>query len=526
MRAPAMSRVACVLGLAVAPLLACARAPAPHSAPAPASAPLSVAPDADAAHTPAPAAQRTRLRALIDSLVEQPRFHNAFWGVLIVDPARSDTLYALNAQKLFLPASNMKIVTAAVALAQLGPHYRFRTTFAAHGPIRHGILQGDLVVIGRGDPTVSDRMLPDPLASLRAIADSLVAHGVRRIAGHLIRAPDALTEPTLGYGWSWDDLTQPYAAGVDALFFNEGRAIVRVTGATRPGGPVTVRTAPLADYPTVRVHAITAAAAGGTALPPITSDYDAATGDIVIEGAIAPRDTATLEVAYRDPATAYLRALADALHAGGVVLGPARTPRPSRTRRAAPSPSLDTLFTVASPPLSDILPALLKPSQNQIAEILLRTIGREATGRASADSGRRVIETQLAAWGADPTEYVVRDGSGLSRYDYLAPATIVTTLEAIERDSAFDVFYRALPIAGVDGTLATRMRDTPAAGNVHAKTGYADRVRSLSGYVTTANGVRLVFSVLCNNWTVPVHDVEVVQDSIAVHLASMTVGAP
>jgi D-alanyl-D-alanine carboxypeptidase/D-alanyl-D-alanine-endopeptidase (penicillin-binding protein 4) len=494
------------------------------------------APSPDAASAPAPAAQRVLLRTMIDSLVAQPRFRNAFWGILIVDPARSDTLYALNAQKLFLPASNMKIITGAVALAQLGPDYRFRTTFAVSGPIRHGVVHGDLVVIGRGDPTVSDRMLPDPLAPLRAVADSLVARGVQRIDGHLVKATDAFSEPTLGYGWSWDDLTQPYAAGVDALLFNEGRAIVTVVGAPRPGGPVTVRTAPLTGYPAVRVHAVTAAAAGGAPRSPIISSYDAATGDLVIEGAIAPGDTAKIEVAYQHPAAAYLRALEDALRsrglALGLALGPVRQQRPVRGRRAAPAPAptldtlfLDTLFTIASPPLRDILPALLKPSQNQIAEVLLRALGREQTGRGSADSGRRVIETQLAAWGADPTGYVVRDGSGLSRYDYLAPATIVTTLASIEHDTAFDVFFQALPVAGVDGTLADRMHDTPAAGNVHAKTGYADRVRSLSGYVTTADGTRLVFSALCNNWTVPVHDIEVVQDTIAVRLASMTIGA-
>ncbi len=529
-----MTRVARISIVAATGVLACARAPAPRSGPSPAPATAVRTGDSASTPTPTPIAQRVQLRALIDSLVEQPRFHNAFWGILIVDPARSDTLYALNAHKLFLPASNMKIVTGTVALTQLGPDYRFRTTFAAQGPIRHGVLHGDLVVIGRGDPTISDHMLPDPLGPLRSVADSLVARGVRRIDGHLVKAADAFPEPTLGYGWSWDDLTQSYAAGVDALLFNEGRTTVRVTGARRPGGPVTVRTAPLADYPRVRVHVVTAAESGGTVLPPITSDYDAATGELVIEGAIAPGDTTTIEVAYQAPAEAYLRALADALAARGVALGPAPThgpppprgPRSHPTRPPTPPSSLDTLFALVSPPLSDILPALLKSSQNQIAEILLRTLGRERTGRGSADSGRSVIETQLAAWGADPAGYVVRDGSGLSRYDYLAPATIVTVLEAIERDPAFDVFYEALPIAGVDGTLMTRMRDTPAAGNVHAKTGSEDRVRSLSGYVTSADGARLVFSLLCNNWTVPVHDVEVVQDSIAARLASMTLAAP
>ena len=178
-----------------------------------------------------------------------------------------------------------------------------------------------------------------------------------------------------------------------------------------------------------------------------------------------------------------------------------------------------------SPPLRDILPALLKPSQNQIAEILLKTLGLEKTGIGSADSGRRVVTSQLTAWGVPPDEFVIRDGSGLSRHDYLSPATLVRVLSTVEHDSAYQVFYDALPIAGSTARSPIACAGRPAAGNVHAKTGFVDRARSLSGYVTTTDGVGLVFSFLCNNWTTPVHDVEQVQDEIAVRLASMTLGA-
>jgi serine-type D-Ala-D-Ala carboxypeptidase/endopeptidase (penicillin-binding protein 4) len=239
-------------------------------------------------------------------------------------------------------------------------------------------------------------------------------------------------------------------------------------------------------------------------------------------------------VTYPNPATAYLYALADALRQRGIRLRDApvtpaedphlSAPSPTRAHRSASSTAADTLFTLASPPLRDILPALLKPSQNQIAEILFKTLGLERTGIGSADSGRRVIESQLAAWGVPQDEYVIRDGSGLSRHDYLAPATLVRVLTVIEHDSAYHTFYDALPIAGVDGTISDRMRGTAAAGNVHAKTGFVDRARSLSGYVTTADGIGLVFSFLCNNWTVPVHDVEQVQDAIATRLASLSLG--
>jgi D-alanyl-D-alanine carboxypeptidase/D-alanyl-D-alanine-endopeptidase (penicillin-binding protein 4) len=166
----------------------------------------------------------------------------------------------------------------------------------------------------------------------------------------------------------------------------------------------------------------------------------------------------------------------------------------------------------------------LKPSQNAIGEILLRTLGSVKTGVGSPDSGARVIRSQLLEWGALPDGFVVRDGSGLSRSDVVTPETLVKIFAAMRSDTAFRVFYDALPIAGVDGTIRGRMRDTPAMGNVHAKTGTLDMVRSLSGYVTTADDRLLIFSMIANNWTVSVREVERVQDAIAVRLAQMRLG--
>jgi D-alanyl-D-alanine carboxypeptidase/D-alanyl-D-alanine-endopeptidase (penicillin-binding protein 4) len=176
--------------------------------------------------------------------------------------------------------------------------------------------------------------------------------------------------------------------------------------------------------------------------------------------------------------------------------------------------------------MRETLRALEKPSQNQIAEMLYKTLGLERTGVGTADSGRRVVETQLRAWGVPATAAAVRDGSGLSRHDYVTPEALARVLSAIRADTAFRVFYDALPIAGVDGTIASRMRGTPAAGNVHAKTGTIDKARSLSGYVTSADGEMLVFSFLANNFTVPNRSVERVQDAICVRLATMRVLGP
>src|SRR5688500_3660101 len=171
---------------------------------------------------------RAELRHAIDSMVASPAFSNAHWGILIVDPERGDTIYSRNAGKLFMPASNQKIVTGAVALTLLGPDYQFSTTFAARGPIEGGVLRGDLVVIGRGDPSMSNRMRGDVMQALRVVPDSLRAHDVRYVSGRLQRGGDAFPDAWHGFGWGWDDFDFAYSAGVDELLFNEDRKSTRL----------------------------------------------------------------------------------------------------------------------------------------------------------------------------------------------------------------------------------------------------------------------------------------------------------
>jgi D-alanyl-D-alanine carboxypeptidase/D-alanyl-D-alanine-endopeptidase (penicillin-binding protein 4) len=484
-----------------------------------------VAPPTPAAH-PSPAAAlapdpRVALRTFIDSSVGVPEFRNAHWGILIVDPARGDTLYSRNADKLFMPASNQKIVTGAVALAQLGADYRWTTTLFARGPIRGGVLDGDLVVRGDGDPSISSHMRTDALAPLRDLADSLRARGITRIRGRVVTAPSPFTDAPLGWGWAWDDLDEPYAAGVDALYFNEGFTQILVRAGSRPGMAVQATTRPAATYPRLLVRAKTVARAqtaadSASARPKLTVGYDSSHTGVVVAGTIAVGDTAVLELALRDLPGAYVAALRESLRARGVRVDEAR-----RDSAAA----LDTLVVLRSPPLRDILPAMEKPSQNQIAELLLKTVVLRAIGVGRADSAQRVVGAQLVAWGAEADGFAVRDGSGLSRHTYVSPRTLVKALEAMRRHRDFRVFYDALPIAGVDGTIDKRMRGTAAQGNVHAKTGYIDKARSLSGYVTTADGRLLIFSMLCNNYSVPTATVNRVQDSLAVRLASMRLPA-
>lgn len=410
------------------------------------------------APTPRRLSARARLRQTIDSLVDRPMFRTAEWAVLVVDPARNDTIYAHNPQLLMVPASNMKIVTSAVALTQLGGDFRYFTTFAAHGPIRNGVLRGDLVVTGRGDPTLSDHMRGSAQTAMGELADSIVAHGVHSVSGHLYSGANNFPDAPWGEQWAWDDLVYDYGAGVDELYYNEGMT------------------------PTV-VHR-------------------------------AQGDTTEL-VTSKDPTHDYLLMLQQALQARGVRVaqGVGDSVAPNDTVRQ------DTLFVYRSVPLREILPALLKPSQNQIAEIFLRTVGLERTGIGSADSGLAVVKRQLTTWGVPHDGYVLHDGSGLSRADLVSNETLVRVLDEMRTNPDFPAYYAALPIAGVDGTIRSRMKGTAATGNVHAKTGSLGWVRSLSGYVTDANGRQLIFSTLANKWTTPSDSVTHTADLIAEALA-------
>lgn len=397
--------------------------------------PVVVAPGLDARQVIARAA---------DSALHDPRFRTAAWGALIVDPATGDTLYSLNPRKLVMPASNMKVITGAVALHLLGPDFRFRTTFA----VRCGASRGqcsELLVSGRGDPTVSARFHADPLTPLRAVADSLRAHGVTRINGPIIASGDAFPGSIYGYGWEYDDLGEDYGAGIDDLVYNEGLEAVEMLTSSGPA-----------------VESIKPA---------------------------------------QDPRQAYLKALSVALRQRGITHDGIVV---SDSGRAASllAPA-ETLFVMQSPPLSEILGAMLKPSQNQIAEIILRTIALEQTGIGRPDSGARVVRRQLLEWGADSMEFSIRDGSGLSRHNYVTPATMVRVLSVMLQHPHGRVFREALPVVGVSGTVQNWLRGTSAERNAHGKTGTLGAVRAFSGYVATAGGATLVYSFIANNYLVP-----------------------
>lgn len=480
---------------------------------------------------------RAQFRAAVDSMVNDPQWKNAHWGILIVDPERGDTLYSHNADKLFMPASNQKIVTGAVGLTQLGAEYQWRTAVELRGTKKGATFTGDIVLHGRGDPSWSDAMRGGKASSaLAPIADALNKRGITRVVGNIVAEGDAFSDAIYGFGWAFDDFDFGYSAPVDELFFNEGFFTLKVKAGQQNGKLLSVASSPLKDYPRVVVRAVArerSDTSGGNRALEATWDSTAST--VIVTGTLPMGDSSSIELSYRHPNDAAIAALREVLAERKIVVAAPKRAGPVRDKPKAPQASagfeqvfvkpvatraMDTLVVLASPPLRDVLKRLEKPSQNQMAEILYKTAALEKTGFGRADSARALVQRQLVEWGVAPEAIAVRDGSGLSRHDYVAPRALVQILDKMRRSPLFDVFYAALPIAGVDGTVASRMRNTAAANNVHAKTGTLDKARSLSGYVTTADGQMLVFSFLCNNFTVSTRNVERVQDAISVRLAN------
>ena len=462
-----------------------------------------------------PPTAREIITRIADSAVASPTWRNARWGMLIVDATTGDTLFAHDADKLFMPASNQKLLTTAIALQVLGPDYRWKTSIVLHGVQRGQVFRGDLGVVGRGDPSVSDAMhTGDAMAAFDPIADALMARGITRITGDVVSLGDAFVGSTTGFGWEIDDNDTPSGAAVDELLFNEGLLHVVVRGAAKAGKKPSAQTTPTTTYPRVLIDATTRLAIDSGAR--IEASYDSVAAAIHVTGTIPVGDSVRISMSYRHPGDAYRSALRERLRSRGIKVDGGSPVKTTAVRE-------DTLTTLESPTLREVLPMLQKPSQNQIAELFFRTAGLVASGSGDADSARAVSVRTLATFGISNEHAAYRDGSGLSRHDYVTPRALVRVLDAMHRAPWADLYRSALPLAGVDGTIANRMKNSPAANNASAKTGTLDKARSLSGYVNSADGHVVIFSIMCNSFTVPNREVERVQDLLVSTLAGLRV---
>src|SRR6202521_827480 len=387
---------------------------------------------------------RARFAARVEALLGTAPTNKGEWGLLLVDAESGETLYERNADKYFVPASNMKLFTTALALAKLGPEYRFHTTLETRATIsREGVLGGDLALVGRGDPNLSNRKFPyelkeefdgPPEKALGELADAVVAKGVKEISGDVIGDDSYFPRERYPNGWEIDDMMWEYGAAISAIVVDDNTVALTLTPGEQAG------------------NAVQAAVTPGT--PDFTVEND------VVTSAADVKPDLTLT---REP--------------GANIVGGKGSLR------------------ARSPPRK----LVSKISQNRHPERLLRTVARQSGVWATPDELMKVPADFYTAAGIAPGDVMQADASGLSRHNLVTPRAIVTLLGFAQKQAWFGLYYASLPVAGVDGTLEDRMKNSLATGRIHAKTGSVEHVRTLSGFAETPDGRQVIFSFLSNN---------------------------
>lgn len=476
-----------------------------------------------------PAAERAdlaRFRERAAAALTANGAERAYWGALIVDAETGQTLYSLNADHYFKPASNIKLFTTTLALATLGPDHRIRTTIESEGTLgRDGLLRGDLVLVGRGDANLSNRVFPFAKQGERSgpadkvlaeLVNQVIARGVRQVRGDIVVDDSYFVPARFPSGWTVDDTVWSYGTAVSAIAVNDNTLSLQV----RPGATVgsLARTAwdPWPGPYSVRVE--TRTVARGTADAKLSLARDPESKVFVLGGTVtADASALILSVAVPQPAELAAAQLKRLLEARGV-----RITGRSRARHAgdADTPKQAGDGTVLAERLSPTLIADVrltnKISQNLHAELMLRVAAKEGAGAETLEDALEFAEQFREGIGLAPDDVIQADGSGLSRNGLVTPQSVVGVLSYAAKQPWGEAFASTLPVAGEDGTLEYRMKNTAAAGRVRAKTGTINGAASLSGYATTRKGERVIFSFFGNNNAGNGRSSTIVLDALAV----------
>jgi D-alanyl-D-alanine carboxypeptidase/D-alanyl-D-alanine-endopeptidase (penicillin-binding protein 4) len=477
--------------------------------------------------------QLLRIRNLekkIDALVAAQEVSRGFWGIEVFSLDSGRTLYALNADRLFTPASNTKLFTTVAALDTLGPDYRFRTTVEATGSLDSmGRLAGDLLLIGRGDPNLSGRVLPyniksewalEKLGMLEQLADEVARKQIKVIEGDIVGDDSWFAYQRYGIGWAQDDLMWPDGAPASALTVNDNTQTLTVMPGTSPGAPATVTLDP--DIPYYEIDNRISTTPAGSGPGAFGMDRQPGANTLVLWGTIPVDDTGSAyAIAIDDPARFAAAAFRSMLVRRGItVLGKERAHHTLTASLPLNALDVDTnslagkggsdigissepqrllLAVHESVPLIEDLRVVNKTSQNLHAELVLRAMGRERGTAPTLEGAVAVLNSVLQSAGLERGEFEFFDGSGMSLQNLVTPSAIVKLLRYADGAVWADSFRSTLPIAGVDGTIFDRFRGTIAQGRLQAKTGTLGHVNTLAGYAETAKGERLAFAIMCNN---------------------------
>jgi D-alanyl-D-alanine carboxypeptidase/D-alanyl-D-alanine-endopeptidase (penicillin-binding protein 4) len=440
-----------------------------------------------------------------------------FAGVQVYSLEAKKILFRYNDDFLFMPASNMKVLTTSLALLRLGPDYRFTTRLAREA-------SGDVVLIGSGDPSLSGRVYPyakdsgsgPPLRALEALADKAVDAGLTRIDGDVVG--DDRLYPWAPYppSWTQDDMIREYGAPVSALTLNDNTITLTVQPGAEEGDLARLSLSPAIEYYAIDNRIVTVAK-GSEARIRVSRVQNSR--QILLWGSIPVHHPAIGEtIAVDDPALFAAQALYDFLVRRGVVItGKAVARHRSVHDDYDPPPSLELAARV-SPPLVELLQVTDKTSQNLHAELMLREVGRVARYMGTREAGVEEMATLFKESGASAGDARVEDGSGLARNVMVAPRLMTRVLAHLYNSKYRDEWISLLPIGGEDGTLKHRMCCSADAANIHAKTGTLSRAIALSGYAQSKTHGWLAFSIIVNSFSAPPADVRKWIDKIALEL--------
>ncbi|MBI4548023.1 MAG: D-alanyl-D-alanine carboxypeptidase/D-alanyl-D-alanine-endopeptidase [Ignavibacteriae bacterium] len=446
-----------------------------------------------------------QLQSAIDAILEDTLLALCFIGVKIVSLDDDQVLYAKNSNKLFHPASNMKLLTSATALNLLDKGFQFRTSVYADPEIDHGVLKGNVYIKGSGDPLLITN-------DLDSLARSIASYGINTIAGDLVGDVSYFDTLYWGSGWMWDDEPEPYEAFISPLTVNSNAIQVSVVPGKKIGNTVDVFLNPSIQSFTINNQGITSL---DTLMPELTVTRIRGENTITVRGRVPPKsDTVKSILSVWKPELYFLELFKQKLIEHGITV--------KGGIRLGSTEGLQFLGSI-SHPLDSVLHQINKPSDNLAAENTLKTIAAELQGSpGTAAMGLSIMKEYLTRIGIDTAKMILADGSGVSFYNAISPDAIIQLLqEQYWNKHTFQRFLESLPIAGIDGTLNNRMKDARTAGNVRAKTGTITGVSTLSGYAWTADAKPLAFNIMCNHFPSQIMHLRNMQDTIMALLVNL-----
>ncbi|WP_339533124.1 D-alanyl-D-alanine carboxypeptidase/D-alanyl-D-alanine endopeptidase [Pseudomonas mucidolens] len=453
----------------------------------------------------------------LDQLLADPALAGASVSLMVRDARSGSTLYQHNPRTRLIPASSLKLLTTAAAMDVLGPQYRFSTQLLSNGSRQGERLLGNLYLRGQGDPTIQ-------WADYQALAANLAEQGIQHIQGDLVFDDTFFDAERLGLDWAHDDEDKYYGAQISALTvspnadFDAGTLTVTARAPLAVGQPVSVTISPATDYVQVNNRAVSGA--GNS----FGLNRQHGTNLLRLSGALKPGTQSRQWVSVWEPTQLVANLFERALAEQGI------TVQGKRVIGAVSPATARVLAEHQSAPLQELIRPLLKLSNNSMAEALLKAMGRKQANAGTAAAGVAAVADFMQRQGLDPATLSQVDGSGLSRRNLLSAQSFTDLLVAVSKQPWFNTWHDALPVAGnpkrlIGGSLRYRLRETPAQNNLHAKTGSMGGVSSLSGYITDAEGRRLVFSMLTNNYVVAGARIKALEDRLVIILCGREGGA-